>query len=663
MRTATIFVILFYAFIAPTHAQAQQTAPLNNPPLQVFNVTTYGAAGDGKTDDTLAIQKTIDIAPSGSLIFIPSTAKFYIVSNLTINRPLTLVGESWGAQLKAKAGSSGYLLNITAGSERSAEGHLAGVFVRSLSLDGNSRAPDIGAISMTTLEQSQFTDLRIENFKREALNFQTSVRECNFTRIHMRFCGNADAGYPEINLNDRSLSSPDAHNFLYFDKIYSIFAMGDHVLLDTMAGKTLNKKPVTTRDIFFTNSTFHGVVPGIDGLPYVFTAAQKATRFVVMKAATAIHVEHSRMVGTGIGQPFIQLLAGTRMSHPDKLFLTDVDMNGRYSYTGSQIGVKLDSGTAQIENCYIDGPLTSIESAAGTTLYLGITNRLFGSLSINGDTAAVTLPTDLTLAGRLALRASQNDLVFNLNNTISGGRDFNIAVGGSASGNGPGGLYIYDKTANARRVFLDSAGTFQVDGSVVATSLAASRNRANSYLYSGREGQLVTTPPPTDGQLLIGATGAAPTAASISGKPDQIKVTNGAGSITLSLPQSISTTSSPTFAGITFNRYNSTPQAISIADNGVGSSPAVFTLTPTTSLIKITCNDPDGCTTTLDRTRAVDGYELNIINVGAYSVTFSDTNGLSELSGPFVMGRWDSLKLQFVTDRFVELSRSYNSKK
>lgn len=52
----------------------------------------------------------------------------------------------------------------------------------------------------------------------------------------------------------------------------------------------------------------------------------------------------------------------------------------------------------------------------------------------------------------------------------------------------------------------------------------------------------------TNGQLLIGNTsGNTLTKATLTGTADQVVVTNGGGSITLSLPQSIATTSSPTF--------------------------------------------------------------------------------------------------------------------
>lgn len=57
--------------------------------------------------------------------------------------------------------------------------------------------------------------------------------------------------------------------------------------------------------------------------------------------------------------------------------------------------------------------------------------------------------------------------------------------------------------------------------------------------------------PLTDGQLLIGATGAEPVPASLTGTANQLIVTGGAGSITLSLPQDIAPTSDVTFDQVT----------------------------------------------------------------------------------------------------------------
>lgn len=71
---------------------------------------------------------------------------------------------------------------------------------------------------------------------------------------------------------------------------------------------------------------------------------------------------------------------------------------------------------------------------------------------------------------------------------------------------------------------------------IIATSLAVTANTASSFAYSNASKQLVTTAAPTNGQLLVGSTGAVPVVASLTGTANQLTVTPGAGSITLSIP-------------------------------------------------------------------------------------------------------------------------------
>jgi hypothetical protein len=71
---------------------------------------------------------------------------------------------------------------------------------------------------------------------------------------------------------------------------------------------------------------------------------------------------------------------------------------------------------------------------------------------------------------------------------------------------------------------------------------------AKAFVYSNALKQAVTTAAPTDGQILIGKTGDVPVLGSVAGTTNQITSTPGAGTITLSTPQDIATTSTPQFA-------------------------------------------------------------------------------------------------------------------
>lgn len=87
---------------------------------------------------------------------------------------------------------------------------------------------------------------------------------------------------------------------------------------------------------------------------------------------------------------------------------------------------------------------------------------------------------------------------------------------------------------------------------------------------------------------------------------------------------------------------------------------ATGTLTPTTSLVSLTCSDNDGCSVTMGEGSAKAGDLVTIVNISGNTATFNDTAGVSELAGNFSMGQYDSLTLTYFLDRWVELSRSNN---
>lgn len=66
----------------------------------------------------------------------------------------------------------------------------------------------------------------------------------------------------------------------------------------------------------------------------------------------------------------------------------------------------------------------------------------------------------------------------------------------------------------------------------------------------------------TNGQLPIGSTGADPVLATLTGTANQITVTSGAGSITLSGPQDIHTGADPTFIGLNITAVDSLPEPV-----------------------------------------------------------------------------------------------------
>lgn len=112
----------------------------------VFNVKhpDYGAKGDGTTDDTAAIQSALDAARDSSPrshIFMPSGT--YIVSNLKVYAATVMIGVGPSATiLKAKTGTTGYIINDALEANTSGDGNDSPIFLRlfGFTIDGNGTA-------------------------------------------------------------------------------------------------------------------------------------------------------------------------------------------------------------------------------------------------------------------------------------------------------------------------------------------------------------------------------------------------------------------------------------------------------------------------------------------------------------------------------------------
>jgi hypothetical protein len=120
-----------------------------------------------------------------------------------------------------------------------------------------------------------------------------------------------------------------------------------------------------------------------------------------------------------------------------------------------------------------------------------------------------------------------------------------------------GDIFTYD-TANARLgigtndqyLVADSAEVTGLRWATFSVDLAA--DVGATILPQANGGTGIDTSAATDGQLLIGGTASNDLQlAAITGTADQVTVTNGTNTITLATPQSINTTSSPSFTGLT----------------------------------------------------------------------------------------------------------------
>lgn len=108
-----------------------------------------------------------------------------------------------------------------------------------------------------------------------------------------------------------------------------------------------------------------------------------------------------------------------------------------------------------------------------------------------------------------------------------------------------------------------------------------------------------------------------------------------------------------------------TPEAFTIADNTVGASPATSTDLPVSRIILATCSDADGCDWTPTETSATNGIIVDIVNVGANTLTIKHSAGAVLLNGGTdeALGQYDNLRLTYssTASAWIQLGATGNN--
>jgi hypothetical protein len=224
---------------------------------------------------------------------------------------------------------------------------------------------------------------------------------------------------------------------------------------------------------------------------------------------------------------------------------------GTLTGTANQVNVTNGAGTITL----------SLPQAIATT-----STPTFGGMTLNGGLTGTTgtfsgevAASSLQARGNQAIGVQGAYLQWNRSGTGGSGRTFLV----NQKGLGTGGISFGEVTTGdvyTQNMLLDTTGNLTVVGSVTANSFSGNgsgltdlnaSNFTTGTVPVARGGTGLSTVA-SNGQLLIG-NGTGYTLGTLTGTANQVNVSNGAGAITLSLPQPIATTSAPTFGGMTLN--------------------------------------------------------------------------------------------------------------
>lgn len=161
--------------------------------INVFNVKSYGAVGDGTTDDSAAIQAAINAAiaaPNSSVYFPAVDSSMGYLINTGMSCPaqyIRFMGDGWGSRIIAGPSLSGDMLQVTA----PVSGFRYGIVIEDLFFDGNSVA-GVSAIHLISTYGALVRHCRIRNISGKAIYLDgvggqfgayNNIRECHITDV------------------------------------------------------------------------------------------------------------------------------------------------------------------------------------------------------------------------------------------------------------------------------------------------------------------------------------------------------------------------------------------------------------------------------------------------------------------------------------------------
>lgn len=308
----------------------------------------------------------------------------------------------------------------------------------------------------------------------------------------------------------------------------------------------------------------------------------------------------------GAGQMFIGTGATTAPGVGNLVAGTGISIT--YSSPNIVIASTTSPGTANDQTLRWDAatstwvPNSNILASATGNLTVAGNAGITGNLSTNGNTTLGDNAGDVVTINAASIKIA------------------NVATGASSSG-------VVTRKAN---------GDLEISTATFTTS--ATTLGANAGVRTNASGQLETVPM-SNGQILIGNTAGAPTAATITGTANQVIVTNGAGSITLSTPQNIATTSNVTFNSLTTTNNVAVGTTLAVAGNTtVGGTLGVTGATTLGSTVTQTGNGQVIFGGNVDATNGLDvtGGDLTVggtnftVGVGNGNVS---TNGTMTVTG------------------------------
>ncbi|MBU3699210.1 MAG: hypothetical protein FGM33_04260 [Candidatus Kapabacteria bacterium] len=261
-------------------------------------------------------------------------------------------------------------------------------------------------------------------------------------------------------------------------------------------------------------------------------------------AANGTLITNLNVNNVGSGVLAVQF-GGTNSSSPLNNNRVMVSSGGRIVEAAQQSAGQLLIGTGATTAPAVG----NIVAGTGMTVTYSSPNIVIASTTQPGTAADQTLRWDVVAGAWVpssnVLSSATGNLTVNGNTTLGDAALDQVRFNAATVG-----IPNIPTTTTAANVLIRNATTGNVEVSTANFSTSTVPLASNTAVRTNAAGQLESVVL-TNGQLLIGSTGTTPQAATVTGTTNRVIVTNGPGSITLSLPQDIATTSNVNFNAVT----------------------------------------------------------------------------------------------------------------